>query len=92
MTSTLFTQLGLRALPEGAITPEPTLIVTDVDFTRDNITGQLTLDGYVVVVSQSFKTTRMGLWEFDNKLSDQAEVIALIQAERQNLINRERRP
>ncbi len=84
MKTTLFTELGLRSLPEGATTPEPTVIVTDVDFTRDTITGLITIDGYTVTVSQSFKTNRMGLYEFNKALSDQAEEAAQAQARKQS--------
>lgn len=84
MTTTLFTELGLRSLPEGAAVPEPTVIVTDVDWTRDTITGELRIEDYTVTVSQSFKTDRMGLYEFNQKLSNQAEEIAQAQALKQS--------
>jgi hypothetical protein len=84
MTATLFQQLGLRPMPSAAHTPEPTLIVTDVDFTRDAITGQITLDGYTVTVQCALKFTRMELWGHSPKLSDQADEMAHEQAEKQS--------
>lgn len=69
----------------------PLLHVIDVDFTRDSFTGRMQIDDYQVIISGSLQLTRMELWEYDPVLSNQADALALFDAERQHEIDQERR-